>query len=66
MEIQIPLKVGHHWAFRWRANDAPGGGGGGEGVALIFSSYVGSDLVSTVHPLKNIRNFKHPEKYFRF
>ena len=21
--IQIPLKAGHHWQFRWRANDGP-------------------------------------------
>ena len=29
-----------------------GGGGGGGGGTLIFSVYVGSDLVSTVHPQK--------------
>ena len=39
----------------------PGGGGGGH---LIFSSYVGSDPASTVHPPKNIKNFKHPKKIF--
>ena len=27
----------------------------------IFSAYVGSDPASTVHPKKNIRNFKHPK-----
>ena len=37
------------------------GGGGG---TLIFSAYVGSDPTSTVHPPKNIRNFKHPKKIF--
>ena len=36
-------------------------GGGG---TLIFSAYVGSDPASTVHPPKNIRNFKHPKKIF--
>ena len=30
----------------------------------IFSAYVGSDPASTVHPPKNIRNFKHPKKIF--
>ena len=40
----------------------PGGGGGG-GI-LIFSACVGSDPASTVHPPKNIRNFKHPQKIF--
>ena len=39
---------------------SPGGGGG----TLIFSAYVGSDPASTVHPKKNIRNFKHPKKIF--
>ena len=34
------------------------------GGTLIFSAYVGSDPVSTVHPPKNIRNFKHPKKIF--
>ena len=38
------------------------GGGGG---TLIFSAYVGSDPVSTVHPPKNIRNLKHPKKYLK-
>ena len=37
----------------------PGGGG-----TLMFSSYVGSGPASTVHPPKNIRNFKHPKKIF--
>ena len=36
---------------------------GGEGT-LIFSTYVGSGPASTVHPPKNIRNFKHPQKIF--
>ena len=39
--------------------DSQGGGGGGG--TLIFSTYVGSDPASTVHP-KNIWNFKHPKK----
>ena len=34
--------------------------GEGGGVTLIFSSYVGSGPVSTLHP-KNIRNFIHPK-----
>ena len=29
----------------------------------LCSLYVGSGPSSTVHPLKNIRNFKHPKKY---
>ena len=37
---------------------------GPRGVALIFSAYVGSDPTSTIHPPKNIRNFKHPKKIF--
>ena len=37
-----------------------------EGGTLIFSSYVGSDQASTVHPPKNIGNFKHPKKYLKF
>ena len=40
----------------------PRGGGG----YSIFSAYVGSDPASTVHPPKNIRNFKHPKKIFEF
>ena len=40
-------------------------GGGGGGGTLIFSAYVGSDPASTVHPKKNIRNFKHPKKIFK-
>ena len=35
-----------------------------QGGTLIFSAYVGSDPASTVHPKKNIRNFKHPKKIF--
>ena len=42
--------------------ESKGGGGG----TLIFSSYVGSGPVSTVHPKINIRNFKHPQKYLKF
>ena len=38
-----------------------GGGGGG---TRYFSSYVGWDPASTVHPPKNISNFKHPQKIF--
>ena len=37
----------------------PGGGG-----TLMFSSLVGSGPASTVHPQKNIWNFKHPKKTF--
>ena len=37
----------------------PRGGG-----SLIFFAYVDSDPASTVHPKKNIRNFKHPQKIF--
>ena len=37
-------------------------GGGGGMCTLIFYSYVGSDPASTVHPKKNIMNFKHPPK----
>ena len=33
------------------------------GGLLICSSYVGLGPASTVHPQKNIRNFKHPQKY---
>ena len=43
------------------AKITPRRGGGG---TLIFSAYVGSDPASTVHPPKNIRNFKHPKKIF--
>ena len=38
--------------------------GGPQGGTLIFSAYVGSDPASTVHPPKNVRNFKHPQKIF--
>ena len=48
---------------RQEAQQTPGGGGGGGGYS-IFSAYVGSDPASTVHPPKNIRNFKHPKKIF--
>ena len=41
-----------------------GSQGGGGGGTLIFSAYVGSDPASTIHPQKNIRNFKHPKKIF--
>ena len=37
-----------------------------QGGTLIFSSYLGSGPASTVHPKKNIRNFKHPKKYLKF
>ena len=37
----------------------PGGGG-----VSFFSSYVGSGPASTAH-LKNIRDFKHPNKIFK-
>ena len=39
-------------------------GGGGGGVLSFFSSYVGSGPASTLHPPKNIRNFKHQKKVF--
>ena len=38
-----------------------GGGGGG---TLIFSSYVGSGLASTVHPLKKQKKIQEPPKIF--
>ena len=38
--------------------------GGPQGGTLIFSAYVRSDPASTVHPQKNVRNFKHPQKIF--
>ena len=41
----------------------PRGGGGGGGYSN-FSAYVGSEPASTVHPQKNIRNFKHPKEIF--
>ena len=40
----------------------PGGGGGGN---IIFSSYVGSGPVSTVHP-KKYQAFQAPQKYLKF
>ena len=41
----------------------PGGGGGG---TLIFSSYVGSDPASTVHPKKISGISSTPKKYQEF
>ena len=43
-----------------------GGGGGGGGGGAHFSSYVNPGPASTVHPPKNIRNFKNPKKYLKF
>ena len=43
------------WSGIGESGEDPGGGGG----TLNFSTYVGSDLASTLHPPKNIRNFKH-------
>ena len=39
----------------------PRGGG-----TLNYFSYVGSGPASTLHPPKNIWNFKHPKKYLKF
>ena len=39
--------------------------GGPQGGTLFFSAYVRSDPASTVHPPKNVRNFKHPKKYLK-
>ena len=41
----------------------PGGGGGGGGGTLIFSAYVGSDPVSTVHS-KKYQEFQAPQNIF--
>ena len=46
-------------SFQSQNVPTPGGGGGG---TLVFSAYVGLDPASTVHPQKNIRNFRHPKK----
>ena len=40
----------------------PGGGGGGG--TFIFSSNVGSDPASTVHPPKKYQEFQAPQKIF--
>ena len=44
------------------AHFSPGGGGG----TLIFSAYVGSDPVSTVHPRKMSEISSTPKKYLIF
>ena len=46
-----------------RAEVKPSGGGGG---ALIFSSYVGSDPASTVHPKKKSGILRTSKKYLKF
>ena len=55
------------------ADEGGGGGGGGQGlgggprgVTLIFSSYVGSDPASTVHPKKISVISNTPKKYLKF
>ena len=42
------------------------GWGGPRGVTLIFSSYVGSDPASTVHPKKISVISNTPKKYLKF
>ena len=54
---------GQHMIILCALCSQEGGGGGGAGT-LNFSAYVGSDPASTLHPPKNIRNFKHPKKLF--
>ena len=52
--------------FPWGVRGLGFGGFIPQGGTLIFSAYVGSDPAYTVHPPKNIGNFKHPKKYLKF